>query len=152
LADRFSGKFVRLRSGECWPWIASLNSHGYGYMTHDKRKVLAHRASWTLHRGQIPDGIWVLHNCDTKNCVNPSHLFLGTAQDNSDDMNAKLRFPLGEEHWGSRLTEENVLELRARYAAGGITMQALADEKEVGYATAREAIRGITWAWLPGAV
>jgi hypothetical protein len=77
----------------------------------------AHRIAWTLVCGPIPDGLWVLHKCDTPLCVNVDHLFLGTGKDNSLDMVAKLRGPHGEGHYNSKLTEPDVLLIRALYAA-----------------------------------
>ena len=62
---------------------------------------MAHRASWIMEFGPIPDGLLVLHKCDVRNCVRPGHLFLGTYKDNMDDMYAKGRGPTGDKN-GSR--------------------------------------------------
>ena len=69
----------------CWPWLAALNHGGYGVFS-DGRYERAHRYSWKLHNGTIPDGLCVLHSCDRRDCVNPAHLRVGTRQDNADDM------------------------------------------------------------------
>jgi hypothetical protein len=64
---------------------------GYGETSFRGKHMLIHRISWILWHGEIPNGLWVLHNCDTPQCCNPEHLFLGTAKDNTDDMMSKGR-------------------------------------------------------------
>jgi len=87
---------------------------GYGQIHDDKMKS-AHRVSHELHTGPIPSRQFVLHSCDTPHCVNPSHLFLGTQQDNIDDMNSKGRAisAKGEDQNTAKLTEEDVHAIRA---------------------------------------
>lgn len=65
----------------CWLWTGSLDPGGYGRY----RSQRAHRAAWTLTNGPIPDGLWVLHHCDVRRCINPDHLYLGTRADNVRD-------------------------------------------------------------------
>jgi hypothetical protein len=67
--------------GACWPWTGSHDRKGYGRWG----KVLAHRHSWALANGPVPDGLWILHHCDNPPCVNPAHLYAGTVADNVDD-------------------------------------------------------------------
>lgn len=75
----------------CWLWDGYVQSGGYGQIEISGTLWLAHRLSWTLHRGKIPAGLLVLHTCDTPRCCNPDHLFLGTPADNVADMIAKGR-------------------------------------------------------------
>jgi hypothetical protein len=82
------------------------------------RSVLVHRLSFELHFGSIPGGLLVLHKCDVKRCVRPSHLFLGTDADNHSDAKAKGRLPTGENHVSSKLTEAEVKEIRRLIGAG----------------------------------
>jgi hypothetical protein len=76
----------------CWLWVGWMNWADYGRLYDAAgNEVLAHCASWEHHRGPVPDGLSVLHKCDVRCCVNPDHLFVGTQQDNMDDMHAKGR-------------------------------------------------------------
>ena len=75
----------------CWLWTGATASYGYGKMMLDGETVRAHRAAYLLLVGPIPDGLYVLHRCDVRRCVNPAHLFLGTPSDNTKDMLAKGR-------------------------------------------------------------
>lgn len=92
-SERFNAAFMPVTESGCWLWLRSLTAKGYGKFGDRYRKIwhLAHRISWELHHGHIPDGMMVLHKCDVRCCVNPDHLFLGTAADNLHDMVAKGR-------------------------------------------------------------
>ena len=92
LLERFLLKVDK--TDTCWLWSAAVNPKGYGCLglgTRGMGVVLAHRASWMLYKGAIPEGLSVLHSCDNPRCVNPDHLFLGTQQDNMKDRDAKGR-------------------------------------------------------------
>lgn len=75
----------------CWLWTASTFTDGYGKFKFDGKNRRAHRMSWIMENGEIPDGMVVLHSCDTPLCVNPAHLSLGTPKDNTQDMIKKNR-------------------------------------------------------------
>ena len=120
VSDRFWSKVNKTTS--CWIWTGSKQLHrkydaGYGYFSTAAKVVYAHRYSWELHFKSIPKGICVLHKCDNTLCVNPSHLFLGTHLDNSKDKYAKKREARGETHGLAKLTEADVLRIRAAHAA-----------------------------------
>lgn len=95
--DYLARKFATKHFGGdgCWLWNGQIGKRGYGMIGVPKRYgpriQYAHRVSWRLHRGEIPDGLSVLHRCDNPKCVNPDHLFLGTAGDNIRDCVAKGR-------------------------------------------------------------
>lgn len=75
----------------CWIWLGTLNPKGYGIVKFADETFRAHRLSWLVHRGEIPNSLFVLHQCDTPSCVNPDHLFLGDHRENMRDMARKGR-------------------------------------------------------------
>jgi hypothetical protein len=116
--DRFR-KFIEIdiETG-CWIWIGSRQGTkpwDYGSFWDGDKIEKAHHYSYEIHKGPIPTGILVLHKCDNPPCVNPDHLFLGTTQDNVDDMFAKGRNHAlkGSENGNALLTEETVLKIRS---------------------------------------
>lgn len=114
--DRFN-KFVTRKPG-CWGWKGCKNENGYACLGEAGRPRLAHRIAYKLFRGRIPDGACVLHRCDTPECTRPSHLFIGTHDDNMKDMAAKKRSTHGEKSTNAKLTSRQVLAIRKRAAAG----------------------------------
>lgn len=90
IEERFFSKIQKQKS--CWLWNASRMPKGYGQLN-DKGKVWrAHRLSWVIHYGPIPENLFVCHSCDNPPCVNPKHLWLGTRSENMKDMILKGRF------------------------------------------------------------
>ncbi len=104
-------KFVE-KTAECWNWNGATRD-GYGLFSLAIGSRNAHRYSWVLHNGIIPDQLQVLHRCDNRLCVNPSHLFLGTLQENMTDRNNKTRQARGEAAGRARLTSDQVRAIRA---------------------------------------
>lgn len=76
----------------CYLWLAGITSRGYGQIGHEGRMLTAHRAAWTAFNGPVPVGLMVLHRCDNRPCVSPTHLYLGTHADNMDDMVRRRRY------------------------------------------------------------
>ena len=140
LHKRFQGSYMKDPSG-CWLWSGSTHN-GYGMLGIRDATIRAHRASWELHKGSIPENMLVLHKCDTPPCVNPEHLFLGTHQDNVADKVSKFRQTRGEDQPRSKLTEKQVLQIRIRYEA---LQRELAQEFGVKRLTIFRIIRRQRW-------
>jgi len=131
---RFWAK-VEKRPAGCWLWTGSRDGCGYGTFSVGR----AHRVSWIIANGPIPQGMRVLHHCDVPPCVRPDHLFLGTPKANNIDFMIKGRrhynWPMyGEKHPAVKLTEAQVLGIERRRKSGEKT-QALANEFSVSIAT-----------------
>ena len=131
LPERFWPKVDRSAGPEaCWPWTGTQNaSLGYGQIGRGGMgagMAYAHRVSYELANGAIPDGMCVLHRCDNPPCVNPAHLYLGTIADNNRDAKAKGRTALGERNGQAKLTDEQVREIRRIHGSGGVTQRSLA--------------------------
>jgi len=100
----------------CWLWVGHCYGSGYGgFREANGFHGHAHRYSWRLHNGAIPNEQLVLHKCDVRCCVNPEHLFIGDYSDNLNDMHAKGRGnnPRGEKHSRARLTENDIRKIRS---------------------------------------
>lgn len=97
-----------VRTGErddCWPWQGHTDDRGYGWFTHNRKHVPAHRLAYELTRGPIPSGLNACHSCDNPSCCNPGHIWPGTQKQNIDDAVAKGRMRSGDQH-GLRLHPE----------------------------------------------
>lgn len=106
------------KTDECWNWVGTINSSGYGLLPYRYKRIRAHIVSYELHVSKVPDDLCVLHKCDNRKCVRPDHLFLGTRDDNMADMVAKNRSPQGERNARATLTVQDVLRIRSMYAKG----------------------------------
>ena len=102
----------------CWIWMGWLDENGYGKLrvSPNTKRIRAHRWSYQLHKGPIPNGKFICHTCDTRSCVNPDHLYVGTAKENNLDRKRRNRGGQlkisGELSKVRKLTKEQVLEIR----------------------------------------
>lgn len=142
----------------CWLWTRSKRGLGYGRLRIHGVQYAAHRLSWFMQYGPIPDGLWVLHNCpggDNPSCVQPLHLWLGDHLANERDKTAKGRrppLPLKRAHGEgvntARLTAAQVHTIQSRYAAGNVLQRELAAEYGITQTNVSAIVRGETWQHL----
>lgn len=152
--QRFWSK-VKIQRG-CWVWKATMDRHDYGKLLVGSRKDgtrrirRAHRISYEIVRGEIPEGLQVLHKCDNPPCVRPSHLVLGTHKDNMSDMYAKNRRDHkkigrpGELHHNCKITSEIALEIR-RLCADGKSQQEVGELFGLSQTHVGRIVRGERW-------
>ena len=112
LKERFEEKYIPEPNTGCWLWNANAMPSGYGMIWDGGRTKGAHRVSYELYKGEIPEGLHVLHRCDVPGCVNPDHLFLGTHAENMRDRNEKGRAVRGEKHGQAKLTKKDIRDIR----------------------------------------
>lgn len=129
---------------KCWIWKGTLNGTGYGRFS-DRlgRKMLAHRLAFWMFKLEHPGNKFVCHKCDTRKCVNPNHLFLGTAKENSEDMVSKGRQHKGEDHTLATISSASIANMRALFMAGA-PVRSVAIGFGVRQSDVRRIARGIT--------
>ena len=148
LVDRFQAKYRVNRDSGCWEWTAALAGKGYGQIKvpGERRQMYAHRLSYLIRWGEIPKGKDVLHRCDNPRCVNPDHLFVGTSQDNHDDMKAKGRSTYGERNAQAILTEADIRAIRQLCEAGELSQWKIAKLFRIQQMEVSRIHRRVRWA------
>lgn len=144
-------RFVE-KTPSCWLWTGLLNNRGYGDLMNRHKHYYAHRLSYEIAFGPIPDDMCVCHRCDNPRCVNPAHLFLGSNSANIADKVAKRRQRgphLGEQHHNAKLTVPQVMAIRDRRATTGDTYAAIAADYGVSEATVIYIVQGKRWRHVP---
>ena len=146
LKDGFGIWYEPIPWDGCWLWLRTL-VNGYGQLWWNGKMRRAHRRMYSLTKGEIPEGVHVLHSCDNRSCVNPDHLWLGTNADNMHDKYLKNRQNKGETHGMHVLTEDNVRGIR-RLIKQGETHRQIAQLFGVSEGAIGNINLGRTWAWL----
>jgi len=124
---------VLVAENGCWLWQGYRDAKGYGNFYIQGAGYRAHRVAYEMFEGKHPGALLVCHSCDNPSCVNPAHLFAGSAKDNTADMLAKGRGSFGETHGQAKLTTPKVREIRT----GGLSVYAAAKH----YGVSRKCIR-----------
>lgn len=139
--ERFDDNYIPEPMSGCWIWIGPVRSYGYGHMRTAGKAWLAHRLSFVLHKGPIPENLGVLHHCDNRLCVNPDHIYAGDNIQNIKDMVDRKRHRVGERNSASRLSREVVIEIRSSLQSD----MELARKFGVSRTAVRNARHGSTW-------
>lgn len=153
--NSFWAKVARRHGGRCWEWTASTNNKGYGRFrpAQSATEWLAHRWSFILHNGAIPNGAIILHTCDNRRCVNPAHLVAGSHYDNNHDCIAKGRArknsPKGERQYHAKLTDREVIDIRRAYI-GGERLADIQGRYGLAFRTITAICYGSSWRHLLG--
>lgn len=156
--EKFWSKVKKGGRNECWLWQGALYADGYGVvkMSTGSRSTYykhygfrAHRVSFFLKHGFLPDDLFICHKCDVPTCVNPKHLFVGNQQINMADKIQKSRQAIGVQHGRSKLTETQVIEARVRYHLEGESLTSIARRLGLVNSSTAAMLDGIHWKHLP---
>lgn len=135
----------------CWNWTGTIKKGevdgGYGLAKINYKQIRAHCGSYSVFKGTIPKGLYVLHTCHNRKCVNPDHLRLGTHQDNMNDMTASKRQTYGELNRNHKLTEADVWSVHVRNANGEKT-SVIAKSLGVQSAAIYKILSGFRWTYV----
>ena len=148
LPDYFWAKVEESPTG-CWLWTGKKD-YGYGRVGINGQLYRTHRASAVDAKGDIPKGMFVLHTCDVRACVNPEHLYYGSHSDNMNDMVNRGRAAVGERHNSSKLTNEDVLTIDRLAQSGQYTHSEIADMFDTSRANVSSIVSGKTWSSVTG--
>jgi len=132
------------KTDTCWLWTACTN-YGYGIFRVDKKKLKAHRYSWSLINGTIPKNNIIMHKCDVTQCVNPEHLKLGSQKENITDMVQKGRNARREKHGRTTLSQIDINQIRRLIKAGDLTQKAIAEQYNLTQAAITYIKQGRNW-------
>jgi len=143
--EQFWSHVERADSISCWNWNAGIQRGGYGWLRWQNYPAFAHRVAWVLSHGPIGKSLVVCHHCDNRLCCNPSHLLVGTHQENVEDRVFKNRSASGEQNGSARLTWPQVDAIRQSYDSGSSTVNQLVQEYGVAQFTIQQIVNRRRW-------
>jgi DNA-binding CsgD family transcriptional regulator len=145
LIERFHEKW-ELSDNGCWEWTGALMGKGYGFLKipGTRKQIGAHRLSFLIHHGPLPDDALVCHTCDNPKCVKPSHLFAGSASDNLQDMKHKDRHLNGARNGQAKLTDDKVRQIH-RMNRKGLSQGKIAKSFGIAQSTVFKILNGQRW-------
>ena len=156
--ERFNKYIQKGKQDECILWTGGRFYNGYGQFRLGKKKIKAHRFSFVIHKGPIPEGMLVCHRCDNPICVNPDHLWLGTSKQNSEDRDKKGRMGdcgacckkttgmfKGVKNPAAKITQADADSIRKKYTTGKYTYRKLAKIFYLSSASIANVIKERTW-------
>ena len=132
----------------CWLWKGAQIGSGYGNVFRNGRPVLAHRAAFELLGGHIPDGMFLCHKCDIRNCVRPDHMFIGTNLDNARDAQRKRRMAHSENQGKAKLTNAQAEHALRLYFDSGLSCYRIAKHLGVQTGTIHAIVTGRSWPYI----
>jgi hypothetical protein len=132
---------------ECWEWKGVLDIGGYGHFSLNGKHIPAHRLSYQLYYGDIPEGKQINHTCHNRKCCNPFHTYAGTHKDNMDDMVRMNRQANGESQGMAKLTEKQVVEIKEN--RNNLSQRKLGELYGVKHNTIGNILRNRTWKHIP---
>ena len=149
LPERIKSKIKVNEDTGCWEWVGAKNGRGYGKVYYEKENTYTHRLAFKLcFKVELTPEIFICHKCNNTSCCNPSHLFAGTAKDNTDDCIAKGRLKPGISHGDkngrAKLKSEQVREIHLKLL-NGQALHSIACEYSVSYSIIRNISQGKTW-------
>jgi hypothetical protein len=146
VVERFHEKWTMDEATGCWIWTGALAGKGYGEMKipNTRQQIYAHRLSYLIHCGEIPEDILVCHSCDNPPCVKPSHLFFGKQADNLADMKDKDRHLYGEKNSKAKLTDEKVRRIHQLFQSS-MSQGKIASSFGVAQTTVWKILHGQSW-------
>lgn len=131
-AKRLLAGYVENPESGCWDWVGTLARNGYGRIKVFGRQRIAHRYSYELHCGPIPDDLEIMHSCDNRRCINPGHMRLGTHAENMREAAERKRMPSGSAHPFFGIRQERPKQSNIVRVHGAIYQSQKAAERALG--------------------